>query len=152
MATRGFFIRRRISNVSRFSKNERPLSNLLIEAAISGPIAIIKSLLGSYQELFFYPSGSKKFVGQTKDGRYHGQGVFYNKEGKVIYAGEFLNGKHGGIVASAGKEKLSDKQLFSGAEFQIITGALQYCPKQVPDDVKAKVEEAIKKQKGDGKS
>ena len=58
-----------------------------------------------------------------------------------------LNGRHGGIVASAGEEKLSNKQLFAGAEFQIVTGALQYCPKEVPEDVKKKVKEAIDKQK-----
>ncbi len=60
---------------------------------------------------------------------------------------QVLNGKHGSFVASAGKEKLTNKQLFAGAEFQIITGALQYCPKRVPEDVKSKVEEAISKQK-----
>ena len=60
---------------------------------------------------------------------------------------QVLNGRHGGLVASAGEKKLTNKQLFAGAEFQIITGAMQYCPKQVPDDVKTKVEEAIEKQK-----
>ena len=59
---------------------------------------------------------------------------------------QVLNGRHGGYVASAGEDKLTNKQLFAGAEFQIITGALQYCPKQVPDDVKAKVQDAIKSQ------
>ncbi len=60
---------------------------------------------------------------------------------------QLLNGRHDGRVASAGKKKLSNKQLFSGAEFQIITGALQYCPKDVPDDVREKVEEVIKNTK-----
>ena len=55
-----------------------------------------------------------------------------------------LNGRHSGFVESAGDKKLSNQQLFAGAEFQIITGALQYCPKQVPDDVKEKVQEALK--------
>ena len=60
---------------------------------------------------------------------------------------QILNGRHGGKVKSLGDKKLSNEQLFSGAEFQIITGALQFCPKEVPADVKAKVEEALKKQK-----
>ncbi len=60
---------------------------------------------------------------------------------------QVLNGRHGGFVASAGKKKLTNKQLFAGAEFQIITAALQYCPKEVPSKVKKKVEDAIKKQK-----
>ena len=59
---------------------------------------------------------------------------------------QVLNGKHGGFVESAGDKKLTSKQLFNGAEFQIITGALQYCEEYVPDDVKAKVEESIKRQ------
>ena len=59
---------------------------------------------------------------------------------------QVLNGRHGGIVASAGDKKLTSKQLFAGAEFQVITGALQFCPKQVPEDVKEKVQAAIEKQ------
>ncbi len=59
---------------------------------------------------------------------------------------QVLNGRHGGKVESVGSKKLSNEQLLSGAEFQIITGALQYCADQVPEDVKAKVEAAIKKQ------
>ena len=51
------------------------------------------------------------------------------------------------MVASAGEEKLTNQQLFAGAEFQIVTGALQYCPKQVPEDVKAKVKDALEKKK-----
>ena len=64
---------------------------------------------------------------------------------------QVLNGRHGGIVASAGKKKLTNKQLFAGAEFQIITGALQFCPKEVPSEVTTKVKEAIKQQKAKGR-
>ncbi len=60
---------------------------------------------------------------------------------------QLLNGRHGGKVTSAGKKKLTNKQLFTGAEFQIITGAIEYCPKEVPKDIKKKVEDAIKKNK-----
>ena len=59
---------------------------------------------------------------------------------------QVLNGRHGGKIQSVGNQKLTNEQLLAGAEFQIITGALQYCPDEVPADVKAKVEEAIKKQ------
>ena len=59
---------------------------------------------------------------------------------------QVLNGRHGGKVQAVGDQKLTNEQLLAGAEFQIITGALQYCPDEVPADVKAKVEEAVKKQ------
>ena len=59
---------------------------------------------------------------------------------------QLLNGRHGGKVESVGNKKLTNEQLFAGAEFQIITGAMQFCPKEVPADVKAKIEAAIKKQ------
>ena len=59
---------------------------------------------------------------------------------------QLLNGRHGGKVESVGNEKLTNEQLFAGAEFQIITGAMQFCPKEVPADVKSKIEAAIKKQ------
>ena len=59
---------------------------------------------------------------------------------------QLLNGRHGGKVESAGNKKLTNEQLFAGAEFQVITGAMQYCPDEVPADVKSKVEAAIKKQ------
>ncbi len=54
---------------------------------------------------------------------------------------QVLNGRHGGIVKEAGEEKLTEKQLFAGAEYQIISGGLQYCPRDIPDNIKAKMEE-----------
>ena len=60
---------------------------------------------------------------------------------------QVLNGRHGGLVASVGTEKLTNKQLFNGAEFQILTAALEYCPKEVPKKVKKKIEQAIRKGK-----
>ena len=60
---------------------------------------------------------------------------------------ELLLGRHGGMVKEAGDKKLNEKQLYSGAEIQIVSGALQYCPKSVPEDTKNKFDEFVKKQK-----
>ena len=60
---------------------------------------------------------------------------------------QVLGGLHGGFVASAGTTKLTAKQLFGGAEAQIVQGAVQACPKEVPDDVKDKLKEAMEKLK-----
>ena len=60
---------------------------------------------------------------------------------------QLLMGRHGGFVEAAGEKKLTNEQLFEGAQIQIITLAMQSCSKQIPDDVKKKVEEALEKQK-----
>ncbi len=62
---------------------------------------------------------------------------------------QFLNGRHGGKFASTGNKNLTNEQLFAGSEFQIITGAMQFCTDKVPADVKPKVEEALMKAKAE---
>ncbi|WP_320674824.1 cAMP phosphodiesterase [Prochlorococcus sp. MIT 1341] len=57
---------------------------------------------------------------------------------------QVLNGRHAGKIASSGDKKLSNKQLFMGAEFQLVNAAVEYCPKLVPEDVKKKVAKANK--------
>ena len=46
-----------------------------------------------------------------------------------------------------GDKKLKRENLFAGAEFQIVTTAMQYCPDSVPKDVTKKVKKIIKKNK-----
>ena len=60
---------------------------------------------------------------------------------------QVLSGRHGGFVKSAGRKKLTNKQLFSGAEFQVISGAMEFCPKEVPADIQKKLKQAVKQQK-----
>ncbi|WP_225866191.1 cAMP phosphodiesterase [Prochlorococcus marinus] len=59
---------------------------------------------------------------------------------------QVLEGKHGGKVKSVGKKKLGREQLYTGAEFQVITAAIQFCPDKVPDDIKEKVKSALDKE------
>ena len=59
---------------------------------------------------------------------------------------QVLKDRHGGKIQSVGQKKLTDEQLYAGSGIQITIGALQTCPDEVPADVKAKVEEAVKKQ------
>ena len=60
---------------------------------------------------------------------------------------QVLEGKHGGVVKELGDKKLERKQLFAGAEFQIVTTALQYCPDSVPKEVTKKVKKILKDNK-----
>ena len=57
---------------------------------------------------------------------------------------QVLEGKHGGLIKDLGDKKLEREKLFAGAEFQILTTALQVCPDSVPKDVQQKVNEILK--------
>ena len=60
---------------------------------------------------------------------------------------QVIEGKHGGLIKNLGNNKLDRAKLFSGAEFQIVTTALQYCPDSVPKKVRKKVKKILKENK-----
>ena len=60
---------------------------------------------------------------------------------------QVIEGKHGGLLKEFGDKKLGREKLFTGAEFQIVTTALQYCPDSVPKDVAKKVNKILKENK-----
>ena len=60
---------------------------------------------------------------------------------------QVVEGKHGGVVKELGDEKLERDKLFAGAEFQIVTTAIQYCPDSVPKEVTKKVSKILKENK-----
>ena len=60
---------------------------------------------------------------------------------------QVVEGKHGGAVKALGDEKLERDKLFAGAEFQIVTTAMQYCPDSVPKEVSKKVSKILKENK-----
>ena len=57
---------------------------------------------------------------------------------------QVIEGKHGGKVKEVGDKKLEREKLFAGAEFQIVSTAIQYCKDSVPKDVIKKVNKIIK--------
>ena len=57
---------------------------------------------------------------------------------------QVLEGKHGGVIKELGDTKLDRKQLFAGAEFQIVSTAMNYCPDSIPKDVSKKVKDLLK--------
>ena len=59
---------------------------------------------------------------------------------------QVIEGKHKGIIEELGDKKLERNKLFAGAEFQIVTTAIQYCPDSVPKEVTKKVNEILKKE------
>ena len=60
---------------------------------------------------------------------------------------QVIEGKHGGLIKELGDNKLERDKLFAGAEFQIVTTAIQYCPESVPEEVTKKVDEILKNNK-----
>ena len=60
---------------------------------------------------------------------------------------QVIEGKHGGVVKELGDKKLEREKLFAGAEFQIVTTAIKYCPDSVPKEVTKKVEKILKDNK-----
>ena len=60
---------------------------------------------------------------------------------------QVLEGKHGGLVEELGDKKLEREKLFAGAEFQIVTTAIKYCPGSVPKDVTKKVNKILETNK-----
>ena len=60
---------------------------------------------------------------------------------------QVIEGKHKGIIEELGDKKLEREKLFTGAEFQIITTAIKYCPESVPKEVTKKVNQILKEDK-----
>ena len=60
---------------------------------------------------------------------------------------QVIEGKHGGVIKELGDKKLDRDKLFAGAEFQIVTTAIKYCPDSVPEEVTKKVEQILKDNK-----
>lgn len=66
----------------------------------------------------------------------------------VAIAGEtiaqVIQGQHEGQIAQVGPKALSMDELRRGSINSAVLGAVEVCPKEVPDDVRKKVDEAIK--------
>ena len=60
---------------------------------------------------------------------------------------QVLEGKHGGLIKELGDTKLERQQLFAGAEFQIVSTAMNYCPDSIPKDVSKKLNNLLNENK-----
>ena len=119
------------------------LAPLTLESASAQAQQAAASKPAAQEDIFLYRGMGSSYVCNARAAK-----VEFPKAVGIAAATyvQVLNGRHGGKVQSVGQQKLTNEQLLAGAEFQIITDALQYCPDEVPADVKAKVEEAVKKQ------
>ena len=53
--------------------------------------------------------------------------------------------KHGSLIEEIGEKKLTNDQIYQGSYLQIIEGAIQLCPDQVPEEDKKKFLEAVER-------
>ena len=53
--------------------------------------------------------------------------------------------KHGGLIQEIGDKKLTNDQIYQGSYLQLIEGAIQLCPDQVPEEDKTKFSKALEK-------
>ncbi len=60
---------------------------------------------------------------------------------------EVIFSKHGNLIQEAGKEKLTPERVLFIGEIEILNSAIKICPKQIPNDVKKRFEETLKKLK-----
>ena len=60
---------------------------------------------------------------------------------------QVIEGKHGGVIKELGDKKLERDKLFAGAEFQIVSTAIKYCPDSVPEEVTKKVKQILQDSK-----
>ena len=73
-------------------------------------------------------------------------GVEFEKA--VAVAGEtiaqVIQGQHGGVIAQVGPKALTLEELRKGSVNSAVLGAVELCAKEVPADVRKKVEEVLK--------
>ena len=53
--------------------------------------------------------------------------------------------KHGSLIEEVGSKELTNDQIYQGSYLQIIEGAIQLCPDQVPEEEKKKFLEAVER-------
>ena len=54
-----------------------------------------------------------------------------------------ISKKHGGLIEEIGDKKLTNEQIYQGSYLQLIEGAIQLCPDQVPEEDKKKFLKAV---------
>ena len=97
----------------------------------------------SNDDIFLYRSIGASFFCNSRE-----QGVEFAKALSIstLSYGQVIKGKHGNKISSVSDEALTDKQIIGGAEMQIITASMQFCPQWVPEEVQTKVKDVLAQQ------
>ena len=103
-----------------------------------------KSLAATEQDLYLYKGMGASYLCIAAKA-----GIEFPKAVGIATATyvQVLEGKHGGLVKELGNKKLEREKLFAGAEFQIVTTAIKYCPGSVPKEITKKVNNILEENK-----
>ena len=72
-------------------------------------------------------------------------GLDFGKAFAIYYItfAEVVSSKHGGVVETEDKEKLSNERLIFVGQLEILNSALKICPGLIPKDVKKEFEKTV---------
>ncbi len=95
----------------------------------------IKLTPATSEEMYFYKQIGISYVCLARQAK-----IEFNKSISIASNNFALivSTKHGGLIEEIGDEKLTNKQIYQGSYLQLIEGAIQLCPDQVPEEEKKK--------------
>ena len=107
---------------------------------ISSKKSEIKLTPASVEEMFFYKQIGISYVCLASQAE-----VEFSKSISIASNNFALivSKKHGGLIEEVGDEKLTNNQIYQGSYLQLIEGAIQICPDQVPEEEKKKFLKAV---------
>ena len=110
--------------------------------AINKQIKAEKNLIpASKKDLFLYRQMGASYLCIASKAE-----VDFNK-GLQIASATFANvisGKHGGAIKELANKKLDEKKLYNLGTFQIVGSALNICPENIPNKIKADYDKRLK--------
>ena len=107
---------------------------------ISSKKSEIKLTPASVEEMYFYKQIGISYVCLASQAE-----VEFPKS-MSIAANNFaliVSKKHGGLIEEVGDVKLTNNQIYQGSYLQLVDGAIQLCPDQVPEEEKKKFLNAL---------
>ena len=95
----------------------------------------------SQQDLFLYRQMGASYLCISSRAE-----VDFNKGLKSSSAtfANVISGKHGGAIKELGNKKLDEKKLYNAGTFQIVGSALNICPENIPNKIKADYDKRLK--------
>ena len=129
-----FFGSMLLSSCNTFIKPESNKSNIISTQNE------ITSSPASIEEMYFYRQIGISYVCLARQAE-----IDFNKSISIASNNFALivSKKHGGLIEEIGDEKLTTNQIFQGSYLQLIEGAIQLCPEQVPEEEKKKFLKAV---------